>query len=55
VTHMSARWEDAPEFTAQGLESGVELSAAARRWAGIAVFKEAQRIFRRRARIPARC
>ena len=54
VTHMSARWEDAPEFTAQALESGVELSAADRRWAGIAVFKEAQRIFRRRA-YPARC
>jgi transaldolase len=49
VTHMSARWEDAPEFTAEALESGVELSAADRRWAGIAVFKQAQRIFRRRA------
>jgi transaldolase len=49
VTHMSARWEDAPEFTTEALQSGVELSAADRRWAGIAVFKEAQRIFRRRA------
>jgi transaldolase len=49
VTHMSARWEDAPEFTTEALESGVELSAADRRWAGIAVFKQAQRIFRRRA------
>jgi transaldolase len=49
VTHMSARWEDAPEFTTEALESGVELSATDRRWAGIAVFKQAQRIFRRRA------
>ena len=49
VTHMSARWEDAPEFTTEGLESGVQLSAADRRWAGIAIFKQAQRIFRRRA------
>jgi transaldolase len=49
VTDMCARWENAPEFASQGLESGVELSADDRRWAGIAVFKQAQRIFRRRA------
>ena len=49
VTDMSARWENAPDFATQGLESGVELSAEDRRWAGIAIFKQAQRIFRRRA------
>jgi hypothetical protein len=49
VTDMCARWENAPEFASQALESGFELSAEDRRWAGIALFKEAQRIFRRRA------
>jgi len=49
VTDMCARWENAPEFTAQALQSGVQLSAEDRRWAGIAIFKQAQRIFRRRA------
>ena len=49
VTDMSARWENAPDFATQGLESGVELSAEDRRWAGIAILKQAQRIFRRRA------
>jgi transaldolase len=49
VTDMSARWENAPDFATQGMESGVELSAEDRRWAGIAIFKQAQRIFRRRA------
>jgi transaldolase len=49
VTDMSARWENSPEFAAQGCESGVELSDEDRRWASIAVFKQAQRIFRQRA------
>lgn len=49
VTDMSARWENAKEFEAQAAELGVELSLEDRRWAGIAVFKQAQRIFRERA------
>ncbi len=49
ITDMSARWENAPEFSAQGLEHDVELSAEDRRLAGIAVFARAQRIFRQRA------
>lgn len=49
VTDMSARWENAPEFAAQAAQSGVELSAEDRRWAGVAIFKRAQRLFRKRA------
>lgn len=49
ITDMSARWENAPEFAAEGLDHGVELSAEDRRWAGIAVFAHAHGIFRRRA------
>ena len=49
VTDMSARWENAPEFTANGLAAGVELTPEDRRWAGIAVIKAAQRAFRARA------
>ena len=49
VTDMSARWESASEFAADGLEAGLELSAEDQRWASIAVFKQAQHIFRRRA------
>jgi transaldolase len=49
VTDMSVRWEDAPEFAAEAAEAGVEITAEDRRWAGIAVFKHAQEIFRRRA------
>jgi transaldolase len=49
VTDMCARWENAPEFATQALDSGVALSSEDRRWAGIAIFKQAQRIFRRRA------
>ena len=49
VTDMSSRWENAPEFAAQATQHGVELSAEDRRWAGVAIFKRAQRLFRRRA------
>jgi transaldolase len=49
VTDMSARWENAPEFAAEGAAVGVELTPEDRRWAGIAVFKKAQRVFRERA------
>jgi transaldolase len=49
VTDMSARWENHPAFVEQAREAGIELSDDDRRWAGIAVFKEAQRLFRERA------
>lgn len=49
VTDMSARWENAPEFEAQAKELGVALSPDDRRWAGVAVFKQAYRLFRQRA------
>jgi transaldolase len=49
VTDMSSRWENAPEFAAQAAQSGVELSIEDRRWASVAIFKRAQRLFRNRA------
>ncbi len=49
VTDMSARWENAPEFAAQAEQSGIPLTPDDRRWAGVAIFKEACRIFRERA------
>jgi transaldolase len=49
VTMMSARWENAPEFVSEAKEAGVVLSAEDRRWAGVALFKKACRVFRERA------
>ena len=49
VTDMSARWENMPEFAASAEAAGVTLSPEDRRWAGVAVFKQAQRVFRSRA------
>ena len=49
VTYMSARWEGAPEFEQQAAQQGLSLSAEDRRWAGVAIFKNAYRIFRERA------
>jgi transaldolase len=49
VTDMSARWENAPEFGTDAAAVGIELTPEDRRWAGIAVFKKAQRVFRERA------
>jgi transaldolase len=49
VTYMSARWEGAPEFEQQAAEQGLTLSAEDRRLAGVAIFKNAYRIFRERA------
>lgn len=49
VTDMSARWENAPEFLADAAAAGIELTPEDRRWAGIAIFKKAQRVFRERA------
>jgi transaldolase len=49
VTDMSARWENAPEFTAQAEQAGIQLTPEDRRWAGVAIFKQACRIFSERA------
>lgn len=49
VTYMSARWENAAEFDSQAHQAGLELSPEERRWAGVAIFKQAQRLFRQRA------
>ncbi len=49
VTDMSSRWENHPEFVASAAGVGIEITPEDRRWAGIAVFKKAQRIFRERA------
>lgn len=49
ITFMSARWEGAPEFGEQAKQAGFDLSVEDQRWAGLAVFKNAYRIFRQRA------
>ena len=49
VTYMSSRWESAAEFAEQARQAGVSLSAEDVRWAGVAIFKNAYRIFRQRA------
>jgi transaldolase len=49
VTDMSARWESAPDFETEAAEHGIELTLEDRRWASIAVFKRAFRLFRQRA------
>jgi transaldolase len=49
VTYMSARWEGAAEFAEQAQQFGVSLSQEDIRWAGVAIFKNAYRIFRERA------
>ena len=49
ITYMSARWEAAPKFAEQAQKAGVTLSLEDVRWAGVAIFKNAYRIFRQRA------
>jgi len=49
VTYMSARWEGAPEFEEQAAQQGLSFSPEDRRLAGVAIFKQAYRIFRQRA------
>jgi transaldolase len=49
ITFMSVRWESAQEFEEEALRAGVSLSPEDKRWAGIAIFKNAYRIFRQRA------
>ena len=49
ITYMSSRWESAAEFVEQAQQLGVSLSPEDIRWAGVAIFKNAYRIFRERA------
>jgi transaldolase len=49
VTFMSVRWESTQEFGGSAQEAGVSLSPEDIRWAGIAIFKNAYRIFRQRS------
>jgi transaldolase len=49
VTDMCVRWENAPEFDASAAEHGVELTPEDKRWGGVAIFKQALRVFRQRA------
>jgi transaldolase len=46
---MLGRYEDAPPMRQQARARGIELSEADLRWAGIAIFRKAHRIFRERA------
>ncbi len=46
---MLGRYEDAPPLKAQAAERGIELTDADLRWAGIAIFRKAHRLFRERA------
>ncbi|MFA5859184.1 MAG: transaldolase family protein [Elusimicrobiota bacterium] len=48
VTHMLGRYEDNPEFDIQAKAVGVEISETDRRWAGLAIFKKAYKIYKER-------
>jgi transaldolase len=48
ATIMLGRYEDAPAFTEQARQAGVELSEADIRWAGIAIFRKSYRLIRER-------
>lgn len=43
---MLGRYEEAPPMQAQARECGIELTEADLRWAGIAIFRKAHRLFR---------
>ena len=45
---MLGRYEDAPEFAAEARARGVNLTPALLRWAGIAIFRHAHRLYRER-------
>ncbi len=49
VTYMSARWENSEAFTEEAMAAGVEITPNDRRWAGLALFKKAYRIYRENA------
>jgi transaldolase len=46
---MLGRYEDAPPLQIQAKERGINLSEADVRWAGIAIFRKAHRLFKERA------
>lgn len=48
ITYMSARWEGERVFLDQAREAGISLSEEDLRWASVAIFKNAYRIFRER-------
>ncbi len=45
---MLGRYEDAPPLRVQAAEHGIELSEADLRWAGIAIFRKAHRLYQER-------
>jgi transaldolase len=45
---MLGRYEEAPPMQSQATERGIELTEADLRWAGIAIFRKAHRLFRER-------
>jgi len=49
VTYMSVRWESSPEFTSQAEKVGISLTPEEIRWAGVALFKQAHRIYCQKA------
>jgi transaldolase len=46
---MSVRWENSPAFDESANEVGVTLEANDKRWAGVAIFKNAYKVYRQRA------
>lgn len=48
ATMMLGRYEDAPPMKAQARELGIELTDSHLRWAGIAIFRKAYRLFKER-------
>ncbi len=48
VTMMLGRFEDAKQMAADAEKAGVELTEADKRWAGVAIFKKAYKIFKER-------
>jgi transaldolase len=49
VTYMSARWEGEAAFLESARQANIDLSEEDLRWASVAIFKNAYRIFRERA------
>lgn len=48
ITHMSARYEERAAFDESAAKTGVSLTPEDKRWAGIAIFRKAYKIARRR-------
>lgn len=49
VTDMSVRWENSPAFDESANEAGITLEDNDKRWAGVAIFKNAYKVYRQRA------